>query len=125
MKGAFTMNTKLDRFGEFLIKNLRDQGLDLFEQLKQGKAKSSSLKPLQNKLQEYDDVELSIIKECIKQCLDVGIHDFLYALQENHYLEKDIQVMVNDENIADLSDGLNGELFTEDGWFAKFSKYGD
>jgi hypothetical protein len=27
------------------------------------------------------------------------------------------------ENIRELSDGLSGEIYTEDGWIAKYSNY--
>lgn len=29
------------------------------------------------------------------------------------------------EELLTMSDGLCGELYSEDGWFARFSKYGD
>lgn len=34
----------------------------------------------------------------------------------------DIKVMVGDNDIKEDSDGLEGELYTEDGWINRFSK---
>lgn len=34
----------------------------------------------------------------------------------------EIEVRVENECISEISDGLAGELYTEDGWIQKFSK---
>lgn len=46
-----------------------------------------------------------------------AIHQFLFALEE------EIQVRIDDEDIVQLSDGLSGELYGENGWNAQFNKY--
>jgi hypothetical protein len=56
--------------------------------------------------------------------VDKAIHDFLFKLQEVADFEDDIQVLVDGENGAGLSDGIHGELFGEDGWQARYSKFG-
>ena len=35
---------------------------------------------------------------------------------------EDIDVQVKKQNISDISDGLAGELYTEDGWIQRFTK---
>ena len=42
------MSQELDRFGEFLIKNLRDQAINYYDKLSKGEWKAPSLKPLQS-----------------------------------------------------------------------------
>jgi hypothetical protein len=44
---------------------------------------------------------------------------FLFATQESHR----VKVLVDDLNVLDLSDGLNGDIFTKDGWFERFSQH--
>ncbi len=34
-------------------------------------------------------------------------------------------IAITEIRIVKQSDGLNGEIFTEDGWFAKYSRYGE
>ena len=34
----------------------------------------------------------------------------------------DIELNMSNENLNQISDGLAGELYTEDGWIQKFSK---
>ena len=53
----------------------------------------------------------------------VGMHDLLFAFQEATDLEKGISINVNGINPAEVSDGLHGEIFGEDGWIAEFSSH--
>ncbi len=43
----------------------------------------------------------------------------MLCLFEEH---DEFQIIVGGENIADISDGLSGELYTSDGWIEKFSE---
>jgi hypothetical protein len=113
----------LDRFGEFIVANLRDKAINFYIGLEKGHWKAPSLKPLQEKMKGFSEEQLAVIRECVVQTIDDSIHDFLFALQENHDTLNDIQILVNGENVAELSDGLHGEPYTEDGWYARFSKY--
>jgi len=52
-------------------------------------------------------------------------HDFLFAIQEQADFEEDIQLNVANKNVAELSDGLHGEIFSESGWIKKYSAFKD
>jgi len=119
------MNEELDIFGKFLMKHFRDNALYNLNALIEGKQKAPSLQQLQASLASLGEVEIEILKKACMDSLDSGIHDFLFALQESTDNEVGVEVIVNGENIAKLSDGLQGELFTEDGWFSKYSEYGE
>ena len=56
--------------------------------------------------------------------VDTGLHDFLFALQQIADFDNDINVLVDGKNIVEQSDGLHGELFGDNGWFARYSKHG-
>ena len=47
------------------------------------------------------------------------MHDFLFALQKID----DIQILVDGQNIVELSDGIHGEAYSDEGWFAKYSRH--
>ena len=112
----------LDKFGKFIIENLYDKGIYKFMELKKGNFK---LHPNQteNPFDQFDESQIKVIEAILRKTLTGATHDFLFALEERNDLEEDIQVMVDQENIAELSDGLQGELFLEDGWINKFSEY--
>ena len=115
----------LDKFGTFLMRNLRDRAIDNYDRLAQGQWKAPKLQALQQDLAAMTEDQRRIVRDCVVDALDVGLHDFLFALQERADFENDIQVMVDGKNLAEISDGFQGELFGEDGWFARFSAYGE
>lgn len=116
----------LDIFGRFLMENLRDKAIYQLERLIHSKIKAPSSLSLQEELSKFTDDEINLIRKLFLDSIDSGIHDFLFAVQEvNDLEEEDINIIVNGENIAALSDGLQGELFTEEGWILQYSEYPD
>ncbi len=89
--------------------------------LESGKIRSPSKQELISQLSEFSDEQKTVIRKLLTECVDCGVHDLLFAIEEE---KQDITVLVDGENIANESDGLNGEIFTEDGWFEKYSEYG-
>jgi hypothetical protein len=106
------------------MENLRDRCLEHFELLAKGKWRAPSLQTLQAEVAELNEHQREIARRCIVASLDSAIHDFLFKLQEQADFENDIQVIVDGENVVPLSDGIHGEPYGDDGWQARFSKYG-
>lgn len=119
------MSKELDIFGQFIMKNLRDNAIDQFDGLARGHWKAPGLAKLQKDLTTFTPEQLAIIRRTVVESIDTGVHDFLFSLQENLDFDNNIQIHVEGKNIAELSDGLHGELFTEDGWKAKYSVHGE
>ena len=118
------MSNELDKFGQFLITNFRDNAIYKINSLFEGHSKAPAYQELQNSLKLINDDQKEIIKKAFIISLDSGLHDLLFSLQEATDNEEGIEVLVNGSNIASQSDGLQGELFTEDGWLYKYSLYG-
>jgi len=114
----------LDKFGRFLMENLRDRCLEHFELLAEGKWRAPSLQTLQAEVASLDERQREVARKCIIAGVDSAIHDFLFKLQERSDFENDIHMVVDGENIVPLSDGIHGEPYGDDGWQARFSKYG-
>lgn len=119
------MNKELDKFGEFLMKNFRDNAIYKINTLFEGSAKAPAYQDLQNSLKSFNEEEKEILKKAFTISLDSGLHDFLFSLQESTDNHEGIELLVNGSNVAKQSDGLQGELFTEDGWLSKYSAYGE
>ena len=51
--------------------------------------------------------------------------DFLFGLQEQANSNGNIEIRVNGKNIAELSDGLQGEPYGSKGWQAKHSRFSE
>ncbi|MBD7966648.1 hypothetical protein [Paenibacillus gallinarum] len=115
----------IDEFGKVLMNDLRDKSIDFFELLVGRKWKSPSLQKLQTDLQSFNEEQIEIIRRILIRSVDSGIHDFLFKLQDQADFDNEIEITIQGVNIISASDGLHGELFTEDGWYVKFSKYGE
>lgn len=111
----------VDKFGELIIHELRDKAIRHFDFLSGQHYKG--LEELQRELASFSPEQLAIVRRCIVSSVDHGLHDFLFGLVEAHDCEAGIAIMVDGENVAELSDGLNGEQFTDRGWIAKFGAY--
>ena len=64
---------------------------------------------------ESDDQNDNTATSSQNDTSDTNTIDFIF--------ENDIQIIVNEDNIVEMSDGLQGELFTQDGWLEKYSKF--
>ena len=116
--------SNLEYFGRFVAENLRDRALDDFELLAKRHWKAPALQDLQTALSELPPSELEVARRALRRVVDSAIHDFLFALQEEHDSSGPLEVRVNGEAVAATSDGLQGEPYSEEGWFARFSRFG-
>ena len=116
-------NESLDKFGHFIIRNMRDNAIDFFDKLLEGRFKAEKLQNLLKELKQFTPEQITIIRKCLIAGIDTTIHDFLFALEEIAETSQDIEVLVDGKNVVNLSDELHRELFSENGWFSKFSQY--
>ena len=113
-----------DEFGAFLMRNLRDPAIDHADALLSSHWKAPGLQSLQADLAKLTPEQKAVVRRCVLSSIDAGIHDFLFALGEEQEADARIAVIVDGQDIAQQSDGLHGELFAEEGWFARFSTHG-
>ena len=115
--------TALDKFGKFIVSRRRDKVIEQYEVLEEGGLRSPAVQALQNALGKLTAEEKQIVKQCVIDTLDTALHDTLCAFQESHDLADGIEIVVDGENVAELSGMLHSELFGEQGWYARFSEY--
>ena len=117
------MKEPIEKFGAFFVQNLRDKMLDNLEMLLQGKWKAPELRELQRKLARLNEYDKKTLRDLVERIITGGMHDLLFALQEEADNDGKIRLLVDDKEIAKLSDGLHGEIFGEKGWIVRFSKH--
>ncbi|SMP44537.1 hypothetical protein SAMN06265222_1011156 [Neorhodopirellula lusitana] len=113
----------VDKFGALLIRQLRDNAIDHFDRLAAQQHKAPAFLDLQRRLSELPDDVQAVVRDCVLSSVDTGLHDFLFGLVESHDADDGIAVIVDGTNIADASDGLHSEQFTDDGWVARFGAF--
>jgi len=117
------MNNLLDRFGAFFVQHLRDSMVDDLETLLDGSCKADDVQDLQIWLAGLGTKDKQMLRNLIEQISTTGMHDFLFALQEEADNGGDIRLLVNGEEVAKQSDGMHGELFGEEGWIVRHSRH--
>lgn len=114
------MSAPLDKFGEFIVQNLRDKMFHDLEMMMSGSWKAPDLQELQTKLSGLTDAQKQTIRELAERLTTGGMHDLLFAVSDSGGA---VRVLVDGQDVAKLSDGLHGEIFGDDGWITRFSKY--
>lgn len=110
---------ELDKFGEIYINDVRDRSLSLLKNLIEKKIKAPRLQRLQQELEHLDDQSKKLAEELSITLIDNVIHNTLF-LFESH---DEIKLMYENLDLNDLSDGLSGELYSDDGWIKQYSQY--
>lgn len=113
----------LEKFGKFFVQSVRDKSLENLHSMLDGRWKAPNLQPLQDKVSSLSPELRVLLCEFTEHLLTNAMHDLLFALQESHDCNGGIEIMVDGKSIAKLSDGLHGEIFGEDGWIVRYSKY--
>jgi hypothetical protein len=117
------MKEPLEKFGAFFIQNLRDKMLDNLERLLRGGSKAPKIQELQNKVSKFSEAQKQTVREIAEEIITDGMHDLLFAIQEEADANGAIKVLVDGQEVAKLSDGMHGEIFGDDGWIVRYSKY--
>lgn len=115
----------LAKFGKFLMENLRDEIIHYYDMTMEARWAKNDPNSLQARIQALNltQEQRLALRECMIGAADGGIHSFLFKLQEQADFENSIQIMVDGENVEELSDGIHAESFGEEGWIATFSKH--
>ncbi len=113
----------LDKFGEFLIANLRDKALRQNQMLLSGALKAKVLQSMQQRLGNLPAEQKDLLREVVVDLVDTATHDLLLAIQDAHDRELGIEVFVDGKNVATVSGMLQGEHLGEGGWIERFSEF--
>ncbi|WP_044640358.1 hypothetical protein [Risungbinella massiliensis] len=111
----------LDTFGKSLMTNVRDFVLNQYSDTLDGKMKDEGSKKIYEATQDMDQ---KLLRELGKELVDSTLHYFLWHLEQEITVALVLEVEGTKLNLAEISDGLPGELYTEDGWIERFSQFG-
>jgi hypothetical protein len=117
------MNQSLDKFGEFYVRNLRDKMLHDLDMLLSGSWNAPGVQDLQQRLVALPEDGRALIREAAEHMVVTGMHDLLFALQEEADNDGAIRLTVDGVEVAKASDGMHGDIFSDEGWIARFSQY--
>lgn len=116
------MSEPLDKLGRLVVEKLRDRAIDFTVMLQDGKWKAPALAELQRAAAGMDPEAKQVVLAIVRQAIDDGIHDFLFALGEAAD-EGELALLIDGTDVTKESDGLHGEYVSDDGWAARFSRF--
>jgi hypothetical protein len=121
--GGSVASEALDRFGEIVTVQLRDHALDDLDGMFAGRWKAPAVQSLQREMARLSAPQQETVRRAVKKVVEAAIHDFLFALQEEHEFGR-LDLRIDGVDIIAASDGIHGEMFGETGWFTRFSAFG-
>ena len=112
----------LNQFGKLLMKEVRDIAISEFHDIIEDNFVSKESKYLQG-IVKKDNIKKDSLEKIVTEMIDRTIFKFLFLFEIN----EEFSIVANSgktpKNLVEISDGLSGEIFTEDGWIKKYSQY--
>ncbi|OOM72223.1 hypothetical protein [Clostridium sp. BL-8] len=111
----------LNEYGKILISDVRDRTIHSMDMMLSGKMNGVTAKRILEKVSSFSESQLESLKWLIPKIVDLSLHNMLVMIEENDEINVEISAGDVSNNIKEVSDGLPGELYTEDGWIMKYS----
>jgi hypothetical protein len=112
----------LDELGTFLMRNVRDTAIRASRLTVDGKMHGAAADAAGAILKDNQDCREAVGK-LVPMIVDEVLHALLYGIQESQSIRLLLTVDGQAVNAADISDGLQGEPWSNRGWIARFSAY--
>jgi hypothetical protein len=113
----------LDLFGQFLISRVRDEAISDWQMIVDGRMKGEMATKVCERLTLFSEEHQNVFLSLVPDVVDTVLHHLLWALEQENKIRIGVTVKNQDvPSLKDISDGLAGELPTEEGWIARFSK---
>src|SRR5262245_49878031 len=113
----------LDIVGKLLMVRIRDKAINDWNMILDGSMKGALTETVRKEIAGANSTTEAL--ECIvPRVVDSVLHHLLWTLEQEEWINVSVEVDgETTSSIREISDGLAGELYTEDGWIARFSQY--
>lgn len=112
----------LDLFGRLLMTAVRDRSIHKWDRILDGSLRGRTAEQVRQLVAESGSDVTGLLHELVPRIVDSTIFWMLQMFEES----PDLCLYIRDQThpvqeLRDQSDGLAGELFSEDGWIQRFS----
>lgn len=111
--------SNLDEFGKIFVSEVRDNTISVFNRIFDGSMGGETAKKVREWIADFDEMEQRRIQDVISSAVDQCLHNMLFMAEQH----EDMEFIYHGDNLVEESDGLAGELYTEDGWIEKYSQF--
>src|SRR5262249_4370089 len=113
----------LDRFGHLLMTKVRDESISEWNMIVTGKMKGERVMKLRQLIERLSDTERHVFLSLVPEVVDSVLHHLLWMFEQEQSVRIGVVTDTEDvQSLNDLSDGLSGELYSDEGWIARFSR---
>lgn len=112
----------LDKFGQLLMKRVRDEAVTDWKMMIDGRMKGASAEKVREFLGRLSEADKKLFSQLIPGVVDTVLHHLLWTVEQESDLYVGVETDNGIENLREISDGLPGELYSDEGWIARFSK---
>jgi hypothetical protein len=117
---------ELDEFGKEYMHQVRDRVITKYLMIKSGKMKAPEDQFLHKQLLKLNPDQLKLVDQVVLDVIETQLHHCMFMFEASAawaIVNKDSAEGTDLDHLAQVSDGLAGELYSSDGWIEKFSKY--
>ena len=113
------INDALNRFGEIVVRRVRDESVEQWMKILNGRAKGATAESLRPELSRLNRNQIALIERLVPMIVDTVLHHLLWTLEQ----VEDVDISVQLPNgvvpsLREVSDGLAGELYDWIEWFS-------
>jgi hypothetical protein len=119
---AMSNKMLLDIFGKELISEVRDRVIDRIYSILGGRLKSVGGQTMHEALSAMSSTEREVAKQFAIETVDATLHRFLVLIEQSDMIDVRVKSFGEVVQLREISDGLAGELYSDQGWIARFSK---
>jgi hypothetical protein len=113
----------LTTFGQWLMTEVRDSTIEHWTMILSGKMGGIKAEEVQRELANWGKNERTALEALVPKVVDTTLHYLLFGLEQISHIKVSVQTSSGEvSNIAEVSDGLAGEVYGTKGWIARFSK---
>ena len=116
----------LNQFGKEFIQEVRDRSFRKYFKTKAGEMRAEKDKELHKQLSKFDEEQIKVVDDIVLDMLEFMLHQNLFFFENTSNWAITLKDELSKTSLIDLaeeSDGLSGELYSEDGWISNYSEY--
>jgi hypothetical protein len=115
----------LNEFGKLFVERCRDYTILWLDKVFSGNVRDKESLELSQRVASLDNVSRGVAYDVAREYIEETLHNVLWMIEGQEQIA--LTVTMEDGTMVDVaraSDGLSGEVFGPQGWYARFSRYG-
>lgn len=115
----------LNEFGAILIRRVRDKAILDWQKIIDGRMKGRTAEHVRPMLASFTAEQVEVLSGLIPRVVDTTLHHLLWTLEQVDWVRVEVETEAGTvSDLAHVSESFPGELYTSQGWIARFTEQG-